>query len=123
MFLSSSDVSSLFPKHSGLALTLLEGCYSGGAFVFFAFKALYFNYNVSFRTLFISYAILSGLVALLQLFFWPWSKFSDRTQRVSTIDEYDEVPGEEQTLVNETKEKTSYLQGVSPKIEIKLTRG
>lgn len=104
----------------GVVLTMLEGCYSGGALVFFVFKQLYFKYGLSLKTMFLAYAVLSAAVIVCQLLFWPWSKFSERkTKKITEVDDEEEYT-EEQSLINESN-KEPYWRGVESKIGSLLT--
>lgn len=76
-FVSVMPSSSLFPEHRAMILMLLNGAYGGGAFVFFAFAALYNNYNITLQTLFIAYGIICAGLALLVIVMWPMKKYSD----------------------------------------------
>eukprot|EP01126_Amoeba_proteus_P052758 TRINITY_DN639_c0_g3_i7.p1 TRINITY_DN639_c0_g3~~TRINITY_DN639_c0_g3_i7.p1 ORF type:complete len:448 (+),score=78.44 TRINITY_DN639_c0_g3_i7:81-1424(+) len=87
IFMSSMDAASLFPEKSGLILTLLEGCYSGGAFIFFIFNKIYFTYKISLFTLFLSYGGLIVILFFTQFFFWPWQQFSIQKKIITEIEE------------------------------------
>eukprot|EP01125_Pyxidicula_operculata_P005006 TRINITY_DN1846_c0_g1_i1.p1 TRINITY_DN1846_c0_g1~~TRINITY_DN1846_c0_g1_i1.p1 ORF type:complete len:445 (+),score=49.90 TRINITY_DN1846_c0_g1_i1:60-1394(+) len=80
VFVSTMHVPALFPGYSGLLMAILNGSYSGGALIFFVFNEVYYKYNVSLKILFLAYAGCMGFIFILALFFWPWVKFSEKTE-------------------------------------------
>eukprot|EP01114_Cavostelium_apophysatum_P013383 TRINITY_DN3231_c0_g1_i1.p1 TRINITY_DN3231_c0_g1~~TRINITY_DN3231_c0_g1_i1.p1 ORF type:complete len:452 (+),score=11.25 TRINITY_DN3231_c0_g1_i1:62-1417(+) len=82
VFVSIMPTANLFPKYSSVVLTMMNGSYGGGALVFLLFNFLYFRLHYSFKSLFLAYSIISGVLALLVLLTWPLKK-------------YDEPPNEE----------------------------
>lgn len=76
VFISTMPVAQLWPDKKAMILMMINGLYGGGAFVFFLFRLLNLQANISMRDLFIAYGILGCFIVIVALLFWPRRSFA-----------------------------------------------
>lgn len=76
VFISTMPVAQLWPDKKAMILMMVNGLYGGGAFVFFLFRLLNVQANISMQDLFIAYGILGCFIVVVALFFWPRHSFA-----------------------------------------------
>mmetsp|Transcript_96377 Transcript_96377/g.274699 ORF Transcript_96377/g.274699 Transcript_96377/m.274699 type:complete len:508 (-) Transcript_96377:636-2159(-) len=76
-------LSNLFPASKSTIISIITGCFQLSFSIFYFFEQLWFNYHVTYRTLFLGYAVISALSFGASVLLWPDSPY-DFDSQVST---------------------------------------